>query len=332
MMIHVKLHLVAALLLACTVPARGFAQLPPKAGEQVNLAIPSFNVTALPVYAAVDKGFFVAEGIDLRVIKVQGSHTVATLITGEIQFAIIGTTAITARLNGAPLKVIACTLARPFQWLYARPEIDQLDQLKGKTVSTTLFGGASSFFLTKVLRENFGWKDPERELRWLSTPTPVIALLNNSASAATLSGEEKQQADRGGMRMILDVGKHIQAAYGGIVVTEGTLKNQPRLVERVLRAVLKGLWLIQDLGKKEETIGILAKWLKADRPLAQNMYEIAKDSWTKTGMATEKAMALSLTMSRTGLKTKQELSATDMYDFSVIKRLNAQLESAGWRP
>src|SRR5262249_3958186 len=77
--------------------------------------------TALPVYAAVDKGFFAAEGIDLRVIKVQGSHTVATLITGEIQFAIIGTTAITARLNGAPLKVIACTLARPFQWPRDRP-------------------------------------------------------------------------------------------------------------------------------------------------------------------------------------------------------------------
>jgi hypothetical protein len=102
-----------------------------------------------------------------------------------------------------------------------------LDQLKGKTVSTTLFGGASSFFLTKVLRENFGWKDPERELRWLSTPTPVVALLNNSSSAATLSGEEKQQADRGGMRMILDVGKYIQAAYGGMVVTEGTLKTNP---------------------------------------------------------------------------------------------------------
>jgi hypothetical protein len=96
--------------------------------------------------------------------------------------------------------------------------------------------------------------------------------------------------------------------------------------------VLKGLWLIQDPGKKEETIGILAKWLKADRPLAQNIYEIAKDSWTKTGMATEKAMGLSLAMSRIGLKTKQELSATDMYDSSVIKRLNAQLESAGWRP
>ena len=216
------------------------AQGPSKTIETVNLAMPSFNITGLPFYAAVDKGYYLAEGIDLRIVKVQGAHTVATLLTGDIQFAVIGTTAITARYSGAPLRVIASTLARPFQWLYARPEIEQLDQLKGTTVSTTLFGGASTFFLIKVLKENFRWKDPEREMRWLSTPTPFMTLLNRSASAASLSGEEKQQADRSGMRMILDVGKYIQAAYGGSVVTESTLKNRQLLAERFSASAAKG--------------------------------------------------------------------------------------------
>ena len=309
------------------------AQAPAKTIETVNLAMPSFNVTGLPFYVAVDKGYYLAEGIDLRIVKVQGAHTVATLLTGDIQFAVIGTTAITARYNGAPLRVIASTLARPFQWLYARPEIEHLDQLKGTTVSTTLFGGASTFFLTKVLRENFRWKDPERELRWLSTPTPFMTLLNRSASAASLSGEEKQQADRSGMRMILDVGKYIQAAYGGTVVSESTLKNRQLLAERFLRALLKGLWFIQDPGKKEETVRILAKWLKADRDYSQSIYEMAKDSWTKDGLATEKAMVLSLEMSRTALKSaRQELTPSDMYEFALMKKVNAQLESSGWRP
>jgi ABC-type nitrate/sulfonate/bicarbonate transport system substrate-binding protein len=309
------------------------AQGPAKAIETINLAIPSFNVTNLPFYVAVDSGYYFAEGIDLRIVKVQGAHTVATLLTGDIQFAVIGTTAITARYGGAPLRVIASTLARPFQWLYARPEIEQLDQLKGTTVSTTLFGGASTFFLIKVLKENFRWKDPERELRWLSTPTPFMTLLNRSASAASLSGEEKQQADRSGMRMILDVGKYIQAAYGGTVVTESTLKNRQLLAERFLRALLKGLWFIQDPGKKEETVRILAKWLKADRDYSQSIYETAKDSWTKDGLATDKAMALSLEMSRTALKSaRQELAPSDMYEFALMKKVNAQLESSGWRP
>jgi ABC-type nitrate/sulfonate/bicarbonate transport system substrate-binding protein len=309
------------------------AQVPAKTIESINLAMPSFNVTGLPFYVAVDRGYYLAEGIDLRIVKVQGAHTVATLLTEDIQFAVIGTTAITARYGGAPLRVIASTLARPFQWLYARPEIEQLDQLKGTTVSTTLFGGASTFFLTKVLKENFRWKDPERELRWLSTPTPFMTLLNRSASAASLSGEEKQQADRSGMRMILDVGKYIQAAYGGTVVTESTLKNRQVLAERFLRALLKGLWFIQDPGKKEETVRILAKWLKADRDYSQSIYEMAKDSWTNDGLATDKAMALSLEMSRTALKSaRQELAPSDMYEFALMKKVNTQLESSGWRP
>jgi hypothetical protein len=46
---------------------------------------------------------------------------------------------------------------------------------------------------------------------------------------------------------------------------------------------------------------------------------MAKDSWTKDGLATEKAMALSLEMSRTALKsTRQELVPSDMYEFALI--------------
>ena len=295
--------------------------------------MPSFNVTGLPFYVAVERGYYLAEGIDLRIVKVQGSHTVATLLTGDIQFAVLGTTAITARYNGAPLRVIASALARPFQWLYSRPEIEQLEQLKGATVSATLFGGASTFFLIKVLKENFRWKDPEREMRWLSAPSPLMTLLNRTASAATLSGEEKQQAEKSGLRMLLDVGKYIQATYGVVVVTESTVKNRQSLTERFLRALLKGLWFIQDLGKKEETVRILAKWLKAERDYSQSIYEMAKDSWTKDGLATEKAMALSLEMSQTALKsTRQELAPADMLDFTLMKKINGQLEAAGWRP
>ena len=301
--------------------------------ETINLAMPSFNVTGLPLYAAVDRGYFREHGIDLRILKVQGSHTVATLLTGDIQFAVIGTTAITARYSGAPLKVVASTLARPFQWLYVRPETEQLDQLKGATVATTLFGGASSFFLIKVLKENFNWRDPEREMRWLSSPTPLLTLLNRSASAAMLTGEEKQPADRNGMRMLLDVGKYIQAAYGGIVVTENTLKNRGALVERFMWGLIKGLRFIQDPRTKDETVKILGKWLKTDRYNSQSLYDMAKESWTKDGIASENAMALSLEMSRIALKSvRQELAPSDIYEFAWMKAISRQLESSGWHP
>jgi len=60
---------------------------------------------------------------------------------------------------------------------------------------------------------------------------------------------------------------------------------------------------------------------------------MAKDSWTKDGIATDKAMVLSLEISRTALKSaRQELAPSDMYEFALMKKVNAQLESSGWRP
>lgn len=47
------------------------AQLPAPAKtiETINLAMPSFNITGLPFYAAVDRGYYLAEGIDLRIVN-----------------------------------------------------------------------------------------------------------------------------------------------------------------------------------------------------------------------------------------------------------------------
>jgi hypothetical protein len=97
--------------------------------------------------------------------------------------------------------------------------------------------------------------------------------------------------------------------------------------------MLKGLWFIQDSGKKEETVKIVAKWLKANRVHSERIYEMAKDSWAREGLATEKPMALSLDMSKTALKlARPELAPSDMYDFVIVKRVKAQLEASGWRP
>ena len=44
-------------------------------------------------------------------------------------------------------------------------------------------------------------------------------------------------------------------------------------------------------------------------------------------------MASSLEMSRTALKSaRQELVPSEMYEFALMKKVNGQLESNGWRP
>jgi ABC-type nitrate/sulfonate/bicarbonate transport system substrate-binding protein len=99
------------------------------AAEAVNLGVPNYNNIILPYFVAVDKGYYRDEGIELRLIRVNGARAVAALMSGDVHFDVLGATAITARYNGVPLKFISSTLDRPFSWVYARPDVNRVNEL-----------------------------------------------------------------------------------------------------------------------------------------------------------------------------------------------------------
>ena len=45
-----------------------------QAAEVVNLGVPNYNNIILPYFVAVDKGYFRDEGIELRLIRVNGAR------------------------------------------------------------------------------------------------------------------------------------------------------------------------------------------------------------------------------------------------------------------
>jgi ABC-type nitrate/sulfonate/bicarbonate transport system substrate-binding protein len=276
-----------------------------QAAEIVNLGVPNYNNIILPYFVGVERGYFRDEGLEVRLIRV----------------------------NGVPLKLISSTLDRPFSWVYARPEIHHVNELKGNSIAVTTFGAGPPFFLMRILKENFGWNDAEREMRWLASPQPLLSLANGSAGAALLGTEDKGKADAQGMKLLLDLGKYVRAAFGATAVTESTLAKNGPLVEKFLRGVLKGLWFVRDKDKKEDAIKIMAKWLKADLAYAREIFELSQAAWTREGTASDREMRLSLEMSRRALKSvRQELTPADMYDFAPIRKAKQELEAKGWTP
>jgi len=55
-----------------------------QAAEVVNLGVPNYNNIILPYFVAVDKGYYRDEGIELRLIRVNGARAVAALMSGDI--------------------------------------------------------------------------------------------------------------------------------------------------------------------------------------------------------------------------------------------------------
>ena len=72
-----------------------------QAAEVVNLGVPNYNNIILPYFVAVEKGYYRDEGIELRLIRVNGARAVAALMSGDVHFDVLGATAITARYTAS---------------------------------------------------------------------------------------------------------------------------------------------------------------------------------------------------------------------------------------
>src|SRR5277367_1377162 len=112
----------------------------------------------LPLYVAIDEGFFTQQGLDLTK-ETAGAPAVAlsAVISGSAQFSIHGPewTAIAAS-KGAPVNIIANVVNGAAVWIATSPDFkfDGIKDIKGQKVITGLMPTTSTSLFIKLLKEN----------------------------------------------------------------------------------------------------------------------------------------------------------------------------------
>src|SRR5207247_683524 len=98
--------------------------------EKVVVSYPSKSITNFPILeTAKQKGFFQKEALNVSVVYMRGGIDIKALLTGDADFGTGSTTAATAFVAGAPLRVIMSLNAYVDQGLYAQPKYRNLAQL-----------------------------------------------------------------------------------------------------------------------------------------------------------------------------------------------------------
>ncbi|SEB61976.1 ABC transporter substrate-binding protein [Rhodococcus koreensis] len=114
----------------------------------------STSYTQLPIRFGVEKGFFDEEDLDVRFTQVQDAVT--GVATGELTFA-FGPTSnyLRAAEKGSPIKIVSSAFRSkgPF-FLVARPGINSVADLKGKTVGIAQAGSSMETYTRKILSDN----------------------------------------------------------------------------------------------------------------------------------------------------------------------------------
>jgi len=237
----------------------------------------SASGTQLAMWLAKEGNYYEKHGLNVEAITIPGSSlALQAMLAGEVPIIQLGGAAsIQANLSGADTVIVATIVRKFLFWIYSRPEIGKMEDLKGKVFGTTRFGTLSDLASRFALRL-YGI-DPERDITMVQTGGPaetVAAMATGKVQAAALTPPATLQAKKTKLKELLDMSK-LDAEYhiNGVVTTRKFLKSNEDTVRRFLRAYIEGAvraqrdkaFALKSMGKIFRTV---------DRELLDETYEM----------------------------------------------------------
>lgn len=253
---------------------------PARAAEplrKIRMAFTSLSGSMAPPWTAKEAGLFNKHGLEVEVIATpSGVEGMNALIAGEVQFLqIAGGTTVSAAVGGADVMIVATTIGTFVQNLVVRPEIENAEQLRGKTLGISRFGTSIDTGARIALR-HFGLV-PEKDVAIVqigSVESIVAAMQGNRVQAGILSYPSISRAKKLGHRVLLDIaGLGLPYASTGITTTGRLIREQPDLVRRYLTAEVEAIARMKN--DKAYATKVMGKYLRLSDPeLLSEAYEI----------------------------------------------------------
>ena len=228
--------------LAACVLAVGIASL--CSAETLRFGFSGATATQLAGAIALEQKLFELYGVNVEFTQSAGTTMIRALDAGSLQVAIVGGgQALSAYLKGVEVRIVSGLVnIVPFQ-LWAKPEISQLKDLRGKLMANTP-PGTSLNLAAHILLMRAGL-DPVRDVKLVAFGRLGLvsqALFTGVVDAALLSPPETIEARRSGMRLVLDLATaRIPCPFTSVVTTKAMLEKYPGVLDRFLRGILHGI-------------------------------------------------------------------------------------------
>lgn len=297
----------------------------------VNVAVPSYSMSLVAFMAAKERGYYQQEGLDVNFVLMPAAIASRALIAGNVDFATVGGSALTAALGGAPLRLLFSSYNRALFWLYSKPDIADVKDLKGKKIGVSSIGSGPDSMLRDLLRVHGlqGGKDVAILAVGVDS-SRYASLVNNLTDAVLLSTPYNFTAHDAGFKELVSFVKHDWVELQGCIVTrEAVLKNNAALVEKFTLASLKGL--LSARSDRSATLPIVSRMMKVKPDLAARIYDLSISATTSYGALSEEVQKKAIEHVVKQMNLKEPPNLQRIYDFSIVEKARRQLDSQGWK-
>lgn len=300
-----------------------FAGASPAVSQPVRGAFPSPSIQILPMMVGAERGFYKREGLDMELIFVRGASTaVQALLANQIQFIFSVGPQMPAVWEGNDIMLLAQQVGRPTFSLVVTPDIQKIADLKGKKIGVT-FGGSTAAG-TKALLE-LNKINSDKDVEYISLPgnEPKIAAMKQGIiSAALLAPPADYLAMKAGMKRLLSLAEVFKdTAFTGLAATARTIKENPQMVKRMVRAIVRSVIHTRD--NPEDALQVAMKRLGMERDAAQDAYQMIREALVP--VPTEKGVELMAQWQAIALNTKPKRKPSEYMDLRFVNEVMVEL-------
>ena len=286
---------------------------------KVRAVYPAVDVQYLPASLAQARGFFREEGLDVELIVMRGGTLgVQAAVGGNVDFVMQFGSVFPAIWGGADLKILAQMTNALFFSLIVRPEIHKIADLKGKKIGVTI--GAATFAAVRELLKLNGI-DPDKGVEYVNIPgsgAKVAALEKGLIAATLIAPPGELKSIQAGYRRLVFFGNVLpEMSFTGLVATNRYIRENPKTVERMIRAIVRGTYLARD--DSVAAIGAMQSHMKMTPDEARETYRLIQKSFNPN--LTEAGVRTTAELVASSLGAKPMVEPKDYMDLSFLKRV-----------
>jgi NitT/TauT family transport system substrate-binding protein len=221
------------------------ASTPARGADKLRIGYSGATVSNAMLWVTEEAGFFQKNGIDPQVLYLQTTLGQTAMIAGEIDMCVYsGSLLSSARLQGVDVVMIASFLSKPLYRLVTRPEIQTVNDLKGKKLGVTRFGTVTDT-MTRLLIGRLGL-DPDKDVAYVQVGD-VPVLLASLSTGRIIDGAIIQppyylKAVASGMRVLVNMQEmDIPVQQTGLNTTEKFIARNTDVARRAVKSIIEGI-------------------------------------------------------------------------------------------
>ena len=201
------------------------------------------------------------------------------------------------------------------------PDIHKIADLKGKKIGVT-FGGSTAAG-TKALLE-LNKINPDKDVEYIGLPgnEPKIAAMKQGIiSGALLAPPADYLAMKSGLKRLVSLADIFKdTAFTGLAANSRTIKENPQMVRRMVRAIVRSVLHTRD--NPEDAMQIAMKRLGLDREAAQDAYQMIREALVP--VPTEKGVELMAQWQAIALNIKPKRKPSEYMDLRFVNEAMAE--------